>query len=222
MDKNNGSAKPPHRRNGHHSKASRFETRPQIAKLLPDDDGEYVDQAELAQIWARRAQILARKPPAETVGETLELMVFWLGGEKYGVEVLGVREIHPLGRLTPVPRTPDFVAGVFSARGRILSVIDLRAFFGLSTSEEEKLSYQKIIVVTTEGCSDAPALEVGLLVNEVEDVTTIFKSELAPPLPTHNGALARYTRGITADLMMVLDLAALLSDPQIIIQEEVV
>ncbi|HMQ54578.1 MAG TPA: chemotaxis protein CheW, partial [Anaerolineae bacterium] len=174
MDKNNGSAKPPHRRNGHHSKASRFETRPQIAKLLPDDDGEYVDQAELAQIWARRAQILARKPPAETVGETLELMVFWLGGEKYGVEVLGVREIHPLGRLTPVPRTPDFVAGVFSARGRILSVIDLRAFFGLSTSEEEKLSYQKIIVVTTEGCSDAPALEVGLLVNEVEDVTTIF------------------------------------------------
>lgn len=222
MNKDNATAGPNGLHQGHHSKVSPPETGHRLAKLLANDEGEPMSQAEIANIWARRAQMLARKPPAEILGETLNLMVFWLGDERYGVEVSGVREIHPLSRLTPVPRTPEFVAGVFSARGRILSVIDLRAFFGLLNSEEDRLSYKKIIVVTTESNPDAPALEVGLLVNEVEDVTTIFKSKLVPPLPTHNGALARYTRGITGDLMTVLDLAALLSDPQLIIQEEVV
>lgn len=176
--------------------------------------------AILAEIWAKRAYELAEEPPPVVVGQTLDLLVFWLGGERYGVEVTNVHEIYPLEQLTPVPRTPDFVAGVFSARGRILSVVDLRAFMGLPAL---KLTEQtKIIVVTnTDAGSDTAYLELGILADEVTDVTTIFEEDIQPPLiTTQTGLRAEYIRGVTAKMLVVLNLNSLLSDKRLIIQEE--
>jgi purine-binding chemotaxis protein CheW len=63
-------------------------------------------------------------------------------------------------------------------------------------------------------------LEVGILADEVADVITIFKEDIQPPLTTHTGVRAEYIQGITADLLVVLNLTALLSDKRLIIQEE--
>lgn len=185
---------------------------------VPNEDP--LSPAQLAEIWARRAYELAEEPPAEATGQTLDLLVFWLGGERYGLEVTNVREIYPLEQLTPVPRTPDFVAGVFSARGRILSVIDLRAFFGLPAIG--LLDQTKIIVVTnTDLTSETAQIEVGILADEVADVVTIFEEDIQPPLTTHTGARAEYIQGIADDMLVVLNLNALLSDKGLIVQEEV-
>jgi purine-binding chemotaxis protein CheW len=190
--------------------------------LLEEDD---LSPAQLAEIWARRAQALAQEPPEEASGQTSALLVFQLNGERYGVDVANVREIHPLEQLTPVPRTPDFVAGVFSARGRILSVIDLRAFLGLpprtNGREQAREDQAKIIVVAnTDSTSETAQMEIGLLTDEVTDVYTVFNSAIEPPLTTQAGLRANYIRGVTADLLVVLDLNALLSDKQLIIKDE--
>ncbi len=182
--------------------------------------------AALAEIWARRAYELAQEPPEESTGRTLDLLVFWLGKERYGFEVTNVREIYPLEQLTPVPRTPGFVAGVFSARGRILSVIDLAAFFELPRLARVKgeASPAKIIVVANDDAGGkraaGPLVEVGILADEVADVVTIFKQDIQPPLSAHSGVRAEYIQGLTADLLVVLNLNALLSDKRLIIQEE--
>src|SRR5262245_12469400 len=105
---------------------------PQLQSHLFQD--EQLSPAELAEIWARRAYALAQEPPVAVTGQTVALLIFRLDNERYGIEVTNVREIYPRQQLTPVPRTPAFVAGVFSARGRILSVIDLRIFLGLPAS----------------------------------------------------------------------------------------
>jgi purine-binding chemotaxis protein CheW len=184
--------------------------------------------AALAEIWARRAYELAQEPPEESAGKTLDLLVFWLGKERYGFEVTNVREIYPLEQLTPVPRTPGFVAGVFSARGRILSVIDLAAFFELPRPARVKgeASPAKIIVVANDDASGkraaGPMVEVGILADEVADVVTIFKQDIQPPLAAHSGVRAEYIQGLTADLLVVLNLNTLLSDKRLIIQEELI
>jgi purine-binding chemotaxis protein CheW len=136
-----------------------------------------------------------------------------------------VHEIYPLEQLTPVPRTPNFVTGVFSARGRILSVIDLSTFFDLPAvgiSDETK-----VIVVSNNNLrsgngqmSSREVLEVGILADEVTDVITVFKKDIQPPLTTHTGVRADYMQGITTDLLVVLNLDALLNDKRLIIQEE--
>jgi len=172
--------------------------------------------AELTEIWARRAYKLAEEPPAPATGHTVNLLVFWLGSERFGIEVGNVREIYPLEQLTPVPRAPSFVAGVFSARGRIISVIDLRAFLGLPTTG---LSDQtKIIVVT----NTDQTLEMGILADEVSDVVAVFKEDIEPPLITQASVLSEHLQGITADMLVVLNLNALLSDQRLIVQEEII
>jgi purine-binding chemotaxis protein CheW len=199
--------------NGNRQKTDFFETLA-AQDLSPED---------LSEIWARRAYDLAQEPQAPAVGKTLDLLVFWLGKERYGVPVSYIREIYPLEKLTPVPRTPSFVAGVFSARGHILSAIDLSVFFELPAI---KLSDQtKIIVVADSDLRMANAqrnniIEVGILADEVADVVTIYKEDIQPPLTTHTGVQAEYIQGITSDLLVVLNLHTLLSDKRLIIQEE--
>jgi purine-binding chemotaxis protein CheW len=191
--------------------------------IFQKQEGQLPDSEELIAVWARRAYELALEPPAPVTGKTLDLLVFWLGKERYGVPVSYIREIYPLAQLTPVPRTPSFVAGVFSARGRILSVINLSAFFDLPAIKQSPQT--KIIVVadsdlSMNGGQRNNILEVGILADEVADVVTIFKEDIQPPLTTHTGLRAEYIQGITSDLLVVLNLDALLSDNRLIIQEE--
>jgi purine-binding chemotaxis protein CheW len=185
--------------------------------LLPQAEAEpQLSQAELAEIWAKRAYALAEPPPGETAGDTLNLLVFLLNDERYGIEVGHVREIHSLGQITPVPRTPDFVVGIFSARGRLISLIDLRRFLGLASSGLTEQS--KIIVISSEG---PDGLEIGLLSDEVADVLTIFQADLEPALATQSLGRAEFMQGITADMLVVLNIQALLQDERLIINEEV-
>jgi purine-binding chemotaxis protein CheW len=181
--------------------------------------------AELAEIWARRAEVLAQEPLAAATGQRITLLVFRLNGERYGIDVANVREIYPLEQLTPVPRTPNFVAGVFSARGRILSVIDLRAFLGLPApikgQGQPEVDQARIIVVTnTNLTSETPQMEIGILTDDVIDIYAVFSEEIEPPLTTQAGLKGNYIRGVTADLLVVLELNALLSDKQLIIKDE--
>lgn len=205
---------------------------PQLNRLASEiqaltSQEELLSPIELAEIWARRAHALAQEPPEEAKGQTMALLVFRLNGERYGIDVTNVREIYPLEQLTPVPRTPAFVAGVFSARGRILSVIDLRTFLGLPAPSapngrrQADVDQTKIIVVTnTDSTSDTAQMEIGILADEVTDVCTVFTEEIEPPLTTQAGIRANHIRGVTADLLVVLDLNALLSDKQLIIKDE--
>jgi purine-binding chemotaxis protein CheW len=205
---------------------------PQTSSPVPDlqsptfaDDP--LNPAELAEIWARRAYALAQEPPAALTGQTVTLLVFRLNSEHYGINVSHVHEIYPRQQLTPVPRTPGFVAGVFSARGRILSVIDLRSFFGLPAPTpshgrgQVEINQTKIIVVAnTDTSSETTQIEVGLLVDEVIDVQTVFTEEIEAPLTTQDGIHAHHIRGVTSDLLVVLELNALLSDKQLVIKDE--
>lgn len=182
-----------------------------IAQTNEADD---IDPAHIAEIWAQRAYALAEPPVTETDGETIELLVFLLGGERYGVEVKYVREIYPLQHITTVPRTPDFVIGVFSARGQLISVIDFRAFVGLPTIGINDDS--KIMVMNDPNS----AMELGILADNVEDVTTIIKDDIEPALVNQLGQRARFIQGVAPGMLIVLNTHILLNDPDLLVQEE--
>lgn len=179
------------------------------------------DQEQLTAILQRRAAELATPPELEPEGKTLDLLIFRLHEEQYGIQVSHVREIYPLRQVTPVPRTPDFVVGVFSARGRLLSVVDLHAFLGLPKIQIHKDS--KIIVVTGEIKTDGGynPIELGLLADEVEDVRTIFEHNLTPMLSSQIENQTEYTLGITSDMLIALNLEAFLQNKHLIVHEEI-
>jgi len=177
------------------------------------DAGEEMSPAEVVRILQARAQTLAQEPPDEGEGTTAEVVIFTLGDEVYGVEAVHVENIYPLEGLTPIPCTPDFVVGVVNLRGRIFSVLDLHRFMGLTgiTTDENT----QVIAVNVAG------LEVGILANDVRSVGPLALDKLDPALPTVTHVAAEFTRGVTPDMVVLLDLEALMRDRRMVVHEEV-
>lgn len=176
-------------------------------------EADGLSSEEIQRVLQERARALARVPEVEEKGEVAQVVAFSLGQETYAVETAFVGEIHPLVEITPVPCTPEFVVGVVNLRGRILSVVDLQCFLGLAPVARED-SAQIITVHATD-------LEVGLLVSQVHSVRTLLLDDLEPTLPTATRIAAEYTRGVTPDMLVLLDLEALMNDDRMTVWEEV-
>jgi purine-binding chemotaxis protein CheW len=185
--------------------------KPSQEMALPAD--EELSPEEVARILQARAQTLAQVPPPSGEGTTVQVVLFTLGDEVYGIEAGYVENIYPLEGLTPIPCTPDFVVGVVNLRGRIFSVVDLRRFMGLPgiTTDENT----QVIATNVAG------LEVALLANDVLSVGPLALDKLGPALPTATHIAAEFTRGVTPELAVLLNLEALMRDRRMIVHEEV-
>ena len=56
----------------------------------------------------------------------IQLVVFDLASEHYGVDISDVREIMRMQNITKVPGAMSYVEGVINLRGKVLPVLDLR------------------------------------------------------------------------------------------------
>ncbi len=185
-------------------------------------NGTIVEEQELLEhIWAQRAAQLAEKIVEEDRGEQLSVVLVRLGQEVYGIETQYVFDARPLERITPLPRTPLWLAGVVNVRGRIYSVVDLARFLGLLQSSNGNNEGAHLVVVQAE------AMELALKVDAVLGVLGLSVNRIQPPgevldIPE---TLVRgiVQNGEQADLppfSIILDLPQLLRDPQLIIHEE--
>ncbi len=169
---------------------------------------------ETKRILKKRADALAQAPSADDdAAQRLEVVEFVLAGESYGVESAHVREIHPLSDITPLPCTPEFVAGIVNVRGEIVSVIDIKRFFGLAAGGITDLN--KVIVLKSE------AMTFGVLADAIVGVRSVAQADLQPALPTLTGLRQEFLLGVTVDRLVVLDAHKLLEDRSLIVHEEV-
>jgi purine-binding chemotaxis protein CheW len=169
---------------------------------------------ETKRILKARAQALARQPAqAEAAGGHIEIVEFVVAYENYAVETRYVREVHPLENLTPLPCTPAFVLGIVNLRGEILSVIDLKKFFELP--EKGLTDLNKVIVLQSGN------MLFGILADAVAGVRRIPVTDMQPSLPTLTGIREEYLKGVTAERLVILDAEKLLSDENLVVQEQV-
>lgn len=99
-----------------------------------------------------------------------------LDNESYGLNVLKIREIIRLQKITPVPQMPPFVKGVINLRGRVIPIVDLRVKFGLKAEFTERTC---IIVVQVKLPSEQ-LVQMGLIVDSVEEVVNLSATEIEP------------------------------------------
>lgn len=107
--------------------------------------------------------------------QELQLVIFRLGKEEYGLPITKVQEINRLVPITKLPQTPSFMEGVINLRGRIIPVIDLRKRFGLQVTEHGEDT--RIIIVEVNGQT------VGIIVDAVNEVVRMPGSSVEPPPP---------------------------------------
>lgn len=146
---------------------------------------------------------------SQTGGSERQIVVFSLGTESYGVDIASVREIIVMQRITPVPRTPEFVQGIINLRGRVIPVLDLRKHFGFDVKSPDE--DQRIVVTDVDGEI------VGIVVDSVFSVMRVPDSAIEPPSPMVTGPEAQYLVGIakTEDkLIILLDIAKIITDAE--------
>jgi purine-binding chemotaxis protein CheW len=171
----------------------------------PADDADAV-----ARVLRARARAAAREPlPTAEAGTLVQVVEFELARERYAIETRWVREVVALRDLTPLPGAPTFVAGLVNVRGRVVSVVDLKAFFDLPAKGLPDLN--RVLVMADQ------RMEFGLLVDTVLGVASIAGDQIHAAPPTLTGVRERYLRGLTADRLAVLDGASILGDPRIVV-----
>ena len=106
---------------------------------------------------------------------TTKFLTFLLANEYYGVEVMKIREIIRMQKITPVPQMPPHVKGVINLRGKVIPVLDLRLRFSLEAKEADD---NTCIVVVNLTRADGSAVLTGLIVDAVEEVLNINSADI--------------------------------------------
>ena len=169
-------------------------------------------QEQLKVLRSRARALAQQRASVRAAEDTLELVVFTVAGESYGIASAHVREVYPLKALSPLPGTPAFMRGIANLRGRIIAVVDIKKFFDLPDRGLSDLN--KLVVVGSE------AMVFAILADAIQGIRRLPQSELQPPVPGAAGARSDYVRGISTDRLVVLAAERLLSDPKLLIEQK--
>ena len=144
---------------------------------------------------------------------------FFLEDILLAIPISGALEISHRPPVTPLPNLPDWVMGVSNIRGEIISVVDLKTFFGLVSLESkghQPVSKMLIIVRDKE-------MKVGMIVGRIMGIFSPdrMNAEIIRENPYREGEIASYISGVMVPkgkqdevLMNILDIDRLLASPK--------
>jgi purine-binding chemotaxis protein CheW len=111
-------------------------------------------------------------------------LLFRLGNETYGVNILHVTDIIELQKITEVPDMPDYIRGVINLRGQVIPVMDLRMRF--------KLDYRKYDDRTCIIIVDIKDQQLGFIVDTVSEVLEISEGNIDPSPEFRDGGIREH------------------------------
>ncbi|MCL0067914.1 chemotaxis protein CheW [Peptococcaceae bacterium] len=115
--------------------------------------------------------------------DTMEqVVVFKLGDQDYALDIMAVKEIIRMEKITKIPAAPDFIEGIISLRGSMIPIVDLSKRFGISgydyidNSDDAAVNSNKRIIVL-----QVKETVFGIIVDAVQEVMSIPENSLEPP-----------------------------------------
>lgn len=114
----------------------------------------------------------------------MKYLTFLLGDKSYAISILKIKEILEYGKITPIPKMPDFICGAINLRGKLVPVIDLLERLGNGKSGIGKRS----CIVIVEMAFGAEVLNIGVIVDAVSKVMD-FKNSDVEAAPSFGGTV---------------------------------
>ena len=147
---------------------------------------------------------------------TREMLVFVLGSEEYGVDILKVQEIRGYEKVTPIPGAPDYLKGVMNLRGTIVPVIDLRVKFGAADPRYDAFT---VVIILRLGMR-----VFGIVVDGVSDVIRLSDNEVRPAPQLGAMVNAEFLAGVGTQgerMVLLMDIERFLSSSELKLLESV-
>ncbi|MDY7548055.1 chemotaxis protein CheW [Glaciimonas sp. CA11.2] len=135
---------------------------------------------------------------AVTDGDGEKFLVFTLGAEEYGIDILRVQEIRNYEEVTRIPHAPTFIKGVSNLRGIIVPIVDFRIKLKRDNIDQKDDTVVIILNIRNR--------VVGILVDGVSDVLTLTTDQIRPAPEFCATLSAEYLTGLGAleDRMLIL------------------
>ena len=162
-----------------------------------------------------RASDPAASQPAARLAPAGEYLVFRLGSDDYGIDILGVHEIRSYEQPTRIARAPAWLKGVVNLRGVIVPIIDLRIKLGCLDAQDQAGydHFTVVIVLNLQGRL------VGAVVDSVSDVLALAADDIRPAPGLYARLDSRYIRGVSGvsglaeRRLILLDIEGLMGSP---------
>jgi purine-binding chemotaxis protein CheW len=167
---------------------------------------QHLDIAAIQAILEDRARELARVPE-QVDDDVVEMAIVETSNERYAIDVFYLREVRSAPAITAFPSLPSVWSGLMNLRGSLYPVLDLGIYLGAGAGRDGDAFDVAVIQGATLG--------IGLLVDRVAEVRRIGKADIGPRI----GSAAGVVSGITVDMVSVIDIERLLSDPSLAVRD---
>jgi len=137
---------------------------------------------------------------SDTEDAVTEYVTASIGGQLFGLPIARVQDVFMPERITRVPLSSTEIAGVLNLRGRIVTVIDMRARLGMPKNDDGKPAMAVGV--------DLRGESYGLLIDQIGEVLKLSESgrEQNPVnLDRRMAKLAGGVHRLDGQLMVVLD-----------------
>lgn len=151
---------------------------------------------EVKDILLQRQKVLSEIVVKEDK-KLVKYLNFRINGENYGVPFDYLREILKLKSITPVENTSPIIEGVINWHSKVLTVINLKKAFHISSEHSIKRPW--IIITQYEN------IFLGLLVDSVVGDEYFDDSTLTESLSMSEGKTSKYVSGIYRGEVAMLD-----------------
>jgi purine-binding chemotaxis protein CheW len=165
-------------------KSEEQKAEPIPTESVPEDQVDYLQKLLMEHPDDEDSEAAAQP----VVEEKLEVLVFQLGGENYGLDILQIAEIIRFVEPTEIPNTAAYLDGIISLRGRMVPVINGRKRLGHELRMPDRKS--RIIVL-----QDDTELQ-GILVDSTTQVVKLPKANIEPTPPVVVGVDAEFIEGV--------------------------
>jgi purine-binding chemotaxis protein CheW len=155
-----------------------------------------------------------RTQEAEAAGQ--EFLVFALGSEEYGIDILKVQEIRGYDTVTRIANAPEFVKGVINLRGIIVPIVDMRIKFNLGRVEYD---HQTVVIIL-----NVASRVVGMVVDGVSDVLTLTNDEIKPAPEFGSTLNTEFLTGlgtVEGRMLILMDIEKLMTSEEMALMENV-
>ena len=122
----------------------------------------------------------------------MQLVVFKIKEEFFGVEASKVLSINDMMSVTKVPNAPKYIKGLINLRGIIISLLDISILLNFSScnvGNTNEVDYENSSIIIL----DVDYEEVGIIVDKVDEVLDIdqsfIKKSIDNKLPFVKGVL---------------------------------
>jgi purine-binding chemotaxis protein CheW len=132
----------------------------------------------------------------------MQLVVFALGDEEYGLPITQVQEIIRFSEPRTIPNPHASIRGVINLRGRIIPVCDLKLQLNVGFGEVADEASKIVIVESQSGSA-------GLIVDGVNEVMTVTEDQLEPEAGSQDGYLNGIAK-VDERLIVLLDAPGLI------------